>query len=58
MFPNWSHWKTVKGLLFAAVGFTGMVPQSYQQLYTVILGAVGSVVVVLSGTSIGPTVSK
>ena len=58
MFPNWSGWKTVKTLLFIATGFVALVPQNYQTLYSTVLAAVGSVVVALSGTSVGPALAE
>ena len=54
MFPNWSGWKTVQGALFAASALVALVPTQYQTLYSTVLGSVGAVVVVLSGTSVGP----
>jgi hypothetical protein len=58
MFPNWTYWKTVKGILFILTTLTVLVPPEWQQLYTTIIGSLGAVVVVLSGTPIGPTVAK
>jgi hypothetical protein len=58
MFPNWTGWKTVKGLLFVATGLVTLVPEQYRALYSAVLAGVGSVVVVLSGTALGPVVSK
>ena len=57
MFPNWTGWKTVKAVLFVLGGLVPtIVPSEYQHLAAVIVGAVGSIVVVLSGTSAGPVV--
>ena len=58
MFPNWTGWKTVKALLFVAGGFIPLVPTTYQTLANVTLAAIGTIVVTLSGSPIGPTVSK
>jgi hypothetical protein len=58
MFPNWTGWKTVKVGLFVLGGFIPLVPAQYQTLASTALAALGSVVVVLSGTSVGPTVTK
>lgn len=54
MFPNWTGWKTVKALLFVASGFVSVVPTQYQTIYSAVVAAVGSIVVVLSGTNAGP----
>lgn len=56
MFPNWTGWKTVKILLFILTGFATLVPEAWRPLYTTTLAAVGSIVVVLSGTPMGPSV--
>jgi hypothetical protein len=58
MFPNWTGWKTVKALLYVAGGFVAIVPTEYRVLYSTVVAAVGSLVVVLSGTALGPTVSQ
>ena len=58
MFPNWTGWKTVKGLLFVLGGLVPvLVPASYQALASGIVAAVGSVVVILSGTNAGPAMA-
>jgi len=57
MFPNWTGWKTIKTILFVATGFVTLVPQQYQQLVSVSLAAIGSIVVVLSGTNAGPAMA-
>lgn len=58
MFPNWTGWKTVKTLLFVAAGIVpSLVPSQYQALASAILGGIGSVVVVLSGTNSGPAMA-
>lgn len=58
MFPNWSGWKTVKALLYVAGGLVTVVPSQWQTLYAAVVAAVGSIVVVLSGTSLGPQLVK
>ncbi len=58
MFPNWTGWKTVKTLLFLVGGLVPtVVPEQYQALAAAVVGAIGSIVVVLSGTSIGPAMA-
>ena len=58
MFPTWTGWKTVKTLLFLVGGLVPtVVPEQYQALAAAVVGAIGSIVVVLSGTSIGPAMA-
>ena len=58
MFPNWTGWKTVKTLLFLVGGLVPtVVPEQYQALAAAVVGAIGSIIVVLSGTSIGPAMA-
>ncbi len=58
MFPNWTGWKTVKALLFVAGGvLPSVLPSQYQALAAAIVAGIGGVVVVLSGTSIGPAMA-
>ena len=58
MFPNWTGWKTVKAILFVLGGLVPTVlPAQYQQVAAAIVGAVGSIVVVLSGTNAGPAMA-
>ena len=57
MFPNWTGWKTVKTILFVATGFVSLIPAQYQTLYSTVVAAVGSIVVVLSGTNVGPAMA-
>ena len=58
MFPNWTGWKTVKTLLFLVGGLVPtVVPEQYQALAAAVVGAIVSIVVVLSGTSIGPAMA-
>ena len=58
MFPNWTGWKTVKTLLFLVGGLVPtVVPEQYKALAAAVVGAIGSIVVVLSGTSIGPAMA-
>lgn len=58
MFPNWTGWKTVKALLFVAAGVVpSLVPAQYQAIASAVLGGIGSIVVVLSGTNAGPAMA-
>jgi len=57
-FPNWTGWKTVKLVLALATGLLPIVPPAYSTLATETLAAIASIVVTLSGTSMGPTVTK
>ena len=68
MFPNWSCWKTVKLALFIAGTVDGALianaanePASLVSIANTavaVLGVVGTVVVALSGTAVGPTLVK
>ena len=59
MFPNWTGWKTVKTALFILGGLAPtVVPAQYQALAAALIGGIGSIVVVLSGTSAGPAMAK
>ena len=59
MFANWSHWKTLKTILFTLVALVPtVVPAQYQSTATAIVGVVGALVVLLSGTPLGPTMAS
>jgi hypothetical protein len=57
-FQNWTGWKTVKMILFLLTGLVPIVPAQYQTLASEVLAALGTIVVTLSGTNLGPTVVK
>jgi len=56
IFPNWTVWKTLKTVLFVAGGFVPLLPATYQTQASALIAAVGTVVVTLSGTAVGPTI--
>lgn len=66
MFPNWTGWKTVKAILGVIATAAGSVATADQgtevgniaSIVATMAGALVVVVVALSGTSMGPTVSK
>jgi hypothetical protein len=59
MFPNWSGWKTVKLLLVSLTGLAPVVtPPAYVALVTAVLSGITGVVVVLSGTAVGPQLAR
>jgi hypothetical protein len=68
MFPNWSGWKTVKLVLFvlgtvdgALIANAANEPASLVNVANVavtVLGVVGTLVVALSGTAVGPALVK
>jgi hypothetical protein len=59
LFPNWSGWKTVKLVLAAATALSPtVVPGTYQALVASVLSGVLGVVVILSGTGLGPAQVK
>jgi hypothetical protein len=68
MFPNWTGWKTVKLALFLAGTLDGAVIAnaanepatlvSVANVAVTVLGVLGTLVVALSGTSVGPTMAE
>jgi hypothetical protein len=59
MFPNWSGWKTLKLALVTITGLVpAVVPAPDLALVVSVLAGITGVVVVLSGSAVGPTLVR